>query len=104
MPKAKGKRSRPGSSLPRHIPEPQPIQDERPVRFSFEYLDIDGNPKFRLGACSPEYLRSLLTALRGLSTRTPSELLAEWTDSYRAHRIDFDETTEPDGFSFRRQV
>ena len=99
MPKAKSKRSRPGSRSPLHIPKAQPIEDRRLVRFSFEYLDTDGNPKFRLDACSQEYLRSLLTALRGLSTRTPSDLLAEWVDSYRAHRIDFDETTEPDGFS-----
>ena len=49
--------------------------------------------------CPLDFLRSLLTALRDLSTRTVSELLAEWGDVNQAHPIIFAETTEPGGFS-----
>lgn len=82
------------------IPPQRKIPDSTArLRFSFEFLDVDNNHKFRLDACSKEFLRCLLTALRDLSTLTAGDQLADWTDSYRAHRIDFDETTEPRGFS-----
>ena len=97
--KAKRKRNRP-SGGPLRIPPQRKIPDDTAsLRFSFEFLEVDSNQRFRLDACSKEFLHCLLTALRDLSKLTAGDLLADWADSYRAHRIDFDETTEPNGFS-----
>ena len=74
-------------------------QPPRKLSFSFQYLDIYNNPKFRLADAPNGYLVAIFDRLKALSGLTERELKADRSKSLRSHPINFNETTEPEGFS-----
>jgi hypothetical protein len=80
------------------IPRPAVVPGgDAPISFSFQYLDADGNAKFRLDDCPADYLRALVSALQNWTGRTLDEF-CEHVPERKNHQIAFEETTEPEGF------
>lgn len=69
------------------------------LRFSFKFLDLHSNLKFSIDQCEDGYLEKLLCRLRDLSAIKVSEFRENKSTAIRAHRITWDDTTEPGGFS-----
>lgn len=79
------------------IPAVQPAAvDKLPLRFSFKYLDFS-NGKFSPGGCSPAYFVKLFEILHRFSSWTVGDFIDQNNKEHR-HIIDFDATTEKDGF------
>lgn len=85
----------PGKSS--NIPKP-PIQAAGVIRFSFKYLDLVSNQKFGIHQCAEGYLAKLLERLKDLSSLSEMEFRASRSSSLRAHQIDWERTSEPNGF------
>ena len=67
------------------------------ISFSFRYYQ-DDKDKFFIGDRDARYLGSLLRRLRDLSQLKADELINNQSKSLRCHRIDWQDTTEPNGF------
>jgi hypothetical protein len=80
------------------IPDIQPRYDDNIV-FSFKYLDLDSNPKFSLAGCGESYLEKLLLRLRDVSSITYDEFISSRSPALRSHRINWEDTSEPEGFT-----
>lgn len=84
-----------GSSI---VANPVVSLDQDVLRFSFKHLDYS-HPKFKLndqGAC---YFLTALERLKSLSSMKLMELLHDRTRALKFHSIDWNETSEPSGFS-----
>jgi hypothetical protein len=82
---------------PAHIPRPHPTIDESPVTLSFKYLDLESNQKFGINQCSTEFLAALLQELHAICQGQVCDL-AEFNNRRHSHKLDFLQTTEPNGF------
>ena len=67
------------------------------MSFSFRHLDL-AHPKFGLDRCPADYLPVLLERLSHLSGWTMGEFRLNDSRTIRSHRIEFSQTSEPDGF------
>lgn len=74
-------------------------QEDEEIIFSFKYLDLFSNNKFSIAGCGEKYLEKLLLRLKDLSTIKIDEFLSNRSPSLRVHEIDWDNTTEPNGFT-----
>lgn len=81
---------------PRAIRPPVVPVDERCVRFSFEYLDLD-HRRFHLRHCSKPYLDALLKAILRYQTITV-DAFTHFDRREHRHPISFSDTSEPNGF------
>jgi hypothetical protein len=70
--------------------------DNQPLRFSFKYLDFS-NEKFSPSNCSTVYLNKLFAVLQRFSTWRVSDFVDQYNHQ-RRHIINFEQTTEKDGF------
>lgn len=86
------------AAIPSAIPRPNPQPDSL-VRFSFKHLDLHSNPKFSLDRCAGDYLDRLLTRLKDVCQLTIQEFRTNKSKALRAHTINWEDTTETDGFS-----
>jgi len=87
----------------KNIPAPRPL-DQRPeqrhICFSFKYLDVAINEKFRLCHCTYESYEKLFNRLKAISMMTLREFrTCDKDDGYRIHRISWDRTSEMNGFT-----
>ncbi|MBR8828412.1 MAG: hypothetical protein DSM107014_11030 [Gomphosphaeria aponina SAG 52.96 = DSM 107014] len=80
------------------IPDKQPQYDDE-VIFSFKYLDLFSNPKFSIAGCGYSYLEKLLLRLKDVSSIRYDDFVNMRSSSLRSHKITWEETTEPDGFT-----
>ena len=78
------------------IPEPRIPISQSPLKFSFKHLHLE-HGKFRGTLCTDTYFHRLFEALRLFSTWTVERFTDENNKEHR-HRIDFPQTSEPDGF------
>ncbi|MFB2969580.1 hypothetical protein ACE1CD_11450 [Aerosakkonema sp. BLCC-F183] len=67
------------------------------ISFSFRYYQEDKN-KFSIGGRDARYLASLLRRLRDLSQLKAEEVINNQSKSLRCHIINWQDTTEPNGF------
>jgi hypothetical protein len=80
-----------------HIPAVQNATvDQLPLRFSFKHLDLT-NAKFHPSGCSVEYLIKLFEILQQFSNWRVSDFIDQ-NNKERRHIIDFEQTSEKDGF------
>jgi hypothetical protein len=79
-----------------HIPRIERPANDMPVRFSFKHLDLN-NQKFLPSECRAEYFVKLFETLRRFSNWTIGDFIDQHNTEHR-HTIDFDQTSEPDGF------
>jgi hypothetical protein len=75
----------------------KPVDIPQGTSFSFRYLQ-NNNAKFSFNNRDARYFESLLLRLRDLSTLTVLEIINNWSKSLRCHLIDWQDTTEPNGF------
>jgi len=87
-----------------HIPPLRLPIDDPNVQFSFKLLDLRGNPKFGVHHCRDGYLEKLLERFRDVNRMRVREFRSSYTSAVRNHRIDFAETSEPDGFNVNEQL
>lgn len=80
----------------RGIPEPRVQPYDKPLRFSFKHFDPE-HYKFHVLECSPDFMRFLLLQLQVFSTWSV-ETFADQNNKEHRHVIDFDQTSERDGF------
>ena len=79
------------------------------VSFSFKYLDLKSNSKFSIdewqalgdwsGADAAAYLTALLERLKNVSSLSVNDFLHSRSPALRSHKIDWDSTSEVDGFT-----
>jgi hypothetical protein len=74
-----------------------PVEIPKGISFSFRYLQNDAQ-KFTVQNRDARYFESLLMRLRDLSTLTFAEIINNRSKSLRCHLIDWEDTTEPNGF------
>jgi hypothetical protein len=86
---------------PKPLLIPSAKQYDTPValRFSFKYLDLLSNPKFSVNHCHEGYLEKLLCRLRDVCTFSVKDFRTNRTHSLKAHKIEWDETSEHAGFT-----
>ncbi len=72
--------------------------DNETIRFSFKHLAFK-HEKFSFEEKSCEYFCKVLERLKDISTLKASEIFSNRSSSLRAHQIDWNETTEKDGFT-----
>ncbi|MBV6447377.1 hypothetical protein [Nitrosomonas sp.] len=75
----------------------KPHADNETIRFSFKHLDLN-NKKFSCGGKKSDYFTKVLERLKNISHLKISEIFSNRSPSLRAHPIDWDETTETNGF------
>ena len=78
--------------------------DDPSIQFSFKLLDLHGNPKFGLHRCEDGYLEKLLERFRDVNRMRVREFRSSYASAIRNHRIDFAETSEPNGFDVNEQL
>ncbi len=85
------------------IPLPKPLDlrpNDRHIRFSFKYLDLDTNEKFKLNQLQDETVENLLKRMKAISAMTLREFrTCDRDKAYRIHNIKWERTTEVNGFS-----
>ncbi len=87
------------SSAGRNVGE---IKIPEGISFSFRYYQ-DDKEKFSIGKRDARYLASLLRRLRDLSQLNAKELINNQSKSLRCHKIDWQDTTEPNGFGIANE-
>jgi hypothetical protein len=88
-----------------HIPKIEPphsVMDEE-VSFSFKYLAHDSNPKFLASECDSDYFCALLSTIKNLSRSTVHFLCYDY-DSNHSHQLNFEHTSEANGFGLEEQI
>ena len=80
------------------IPIAVPPSPNKTLLFSFKYLDMTSNPKFRLSHAQTGYPEKLLLRLKDLGGWTIKEFCGNFTKALRGHVIRFERTSEPKGF------
>lgn len=68
------------------------------IKFSFRFLDLN-HPRFDPSLGNDGYLACLLERLRDVSDIRVSEFRSTKSKALRAHKHDWDKTTEPNGFA-----
>lgn len=81
------------------IPTPDPSRFNDDLNFSFKYLDLRGNDKFSIAEKEENYFSSLLQRLKDISSVKCSDFMACRNRSLRSHPINWEDTTEPNGFT-----
>lgn len=79
------------------IPNANPHADNETIRFSFKHLDLTHN-KFSCDGKTFDYFTKVFERLKNISSIKISEMLSSRSQSLRAHPIDWDDTTEKNGF------
>ena len=79
------------------IPRPSLLPDRQPLRFSFKHFHSD-HPKFALAACDREFLSELVNRLT-IYSQWAQEDFRDQNNKEHRHVIDFEQTTERDGFT-----
>ena len=74
-----------------------PSIDDSPLHFSFKHIDLDSNTKFKFCDCPTEFLYAFFSEIKRMSSWSVAEF-CEFDQGRHSHFINFDETTEPDGF------
>jgi hypothetical protein len=75
----------------------QDVKIPEGISFSFRYYQ-DDKDKFSISKRDAKYLSSLLGRLRDLSQLKADEVISNQSKSLRCHRIDWQDTTELQGF------
>lgn len=71
--------------------------DKKKTKFSFKYLQIN-HSKFHIDKIDIIYWQALIERLKNLSTLTPLELRQNTSKALRCHKIDWQKTSEKEGF------
>lgn len=79
------------------IPKPSLAPPRQPLRFSFRHFHPD-HPKFQLESCERDFLSELINRLAVYSSWAQEDFRDQNNNEHR-HVIDFDRTTEKDGFT-----
>ncbi len=83
----------------KHIHESLNIRpDDEAVHFSFKHLNIN-HPKFSIKSRDSRYFEKMLDRLKNVSMLRALEIKTNRSKSLRAHPIDWDKTSEKNGFS-----
>lgn len=90
------KAGKPALALGR-IPPPQ-LPADTTLHFSFKYLDLDPGGKFCISRCAGGYLSKFLERLRDICQITIQQFRTNHSSSLKAHKIDWERTSEPKGF------
>lgn len=69
------------------------------LRFSFRHFQTTAKFDLPEQHTKPEYLDRLLYRLKDVSDYTVKKFRTEKNQSLRAHRLDWNDTTQPDGFA-----
>jgi len=69
------------------------------VVFSFKYLDLHSNQKFTLDHAKDGYRLNFMNRLNAVSKLTIGQFINDHSKALRSHVIDFQRTSEPQGFS-----
>ena len=77
---------------------PSESREPREPRVSFSFADFQHRPPLTFAAGSERYPVVLTERLRALSRMTVGELKASRSSALRCHRIEWAETTQPNGF------
>jgi hypothetical protein len=85
------------------IPSAKTPPNDDKLAFNFKHLDLS-HYKFSLSECESIYLYKFLERLKSLNTLTITEIKANRTPVLRAHPIDWQDTTEPNGFPLNEQL
>lgn len=75
------------------------VVEDVPLKFSFKYLDLLSNDKFRLNHSKDGYVEKFLHRLRDVNCLTVKEFRTNKDKALRAHKITWPDTSEPNGFS-----
>lgn len=94
MPRITKQRARGGNEIKNTTKVP-----EGGLKFSFKYIDLDGDKDFCLSLCQDGYLRTLLERLRDVNGLTALEFQSNKNKALRAHTHDWPMTKKPNGFS-----
>jgi hypothetical protein len=78
------------------------VADSMQLRFSFKHFDFR-NPKFQPSECSTNYFERLFQILHAFSNWTVGSFVDQNNNDHR-HIIDFEQTTELDGFQHINQI
>jgi hypothetical protein len=97
MSKTKIRENRPNKQT-KHIKETQNAFVGGSIHFSFKHLDLT-NDKFSVKRRDSKYFEKMLDRLRNVSTIKLREFKNNHSKSLRAHRINWNYTTEKNGFS-----
>jgi len=88
--------------IPQQIPDPQMPVGLELITFSFKHLDIE-HKKFPLTACNADFYQELLRTIKSYSGWSV-ERFCEQNHQFHRHLIDFESTTEPQGFELDEQL
>lgn len=77
---------------------PSPNVDSETIRFSFKHLALD-HKKFSIEGKNHDYFGKVLERLKSMSTLKASEIFSNRSSALRAHPIDWEGTTEKNGFT-----
>jgi hypothetical protein len=78
-----------------HVSQPKDL----PIKFSFKYIDLF-HTTFRVEDCGKNYLEKFLVRLRDLCGISIQEFRSNKSSAIRAHRIDWEDTSEKEGFRY----
>lgn len=82
----------------KHIREPLMTQDDESVHFSFKHLNMNHH-KFSIKSRDSKYFEKMLDRLKNMSMLRALEIKTNRSKSLRAHPIDWDKTSEKNGFN-----
>ena len=77
---------------------PQVPPEDKGLGFSFRYLDLTSNSKFSIDGKDTQYFTKLLERLKAVSSIKCSEFMSARGNALRAHPLNWDDTSERDGF------
>lgn len=87
------------TKLPKHTSiKPGPTADNETLRFSFKHLDTT-HEKFLIQGRDCLYFTKVFERLKNLSSFKVSEIFSNRSSSLRAHPIDWETSSEKDGFA-----
>lgn len=89
---------KPGGAIPRRVPNPE----TDPLKFSFRHLHSD-HPRFGIQECNLEFFSRLFERLQLYSNLSVGDFKDQNNNENR-HMIDFDQTTQRDGFAGAPEV
>lgn len=75
----------------------KPTTEPDGIHFSFKYLDLS-REKFSVDASDSQYFIKVLERLQALSSMKAAEIYSDRSSALRAHPINWNETTEKQGF------
>jgi hypothetical protein len=81
----------------------QEFKEEEEIRFCFKHFKPQKS-NFRLNDCEVGFFQNMLGTLKEVSRLRASELLGSHSDALKTHIIDWNDTSEPEGFGLHEQL